>query len=766
MAQMTRRSFTLLSTSSILAQHSLLQSLPAFGSVGPNAAPASSTIFPYSTHVYREPHLPLEQFRHDFPILKRLGFNMIKIQEVWGYDEVHEGQIDLSNVSQVVSDARQNGLQVYFGVTMENPPMWLWRKFPDAKMVYSSGEPYNDPTPYVLPGDGKPGPCWHHPEARAAGVRFVETVGREVGKYDNIQVWNVFQEINFGQVNGGPLGLCYCDNTLTAFRAWLRTRYATLNALNETWRSAYGDWEEIEPPRVSPKVPPVIDWRYFMDDVYLSFNLKWKADAFRRSDPSHRPILAHVGGVTTGSTREWRYAEQLDVLGSSCYPDWREPTAWDFDWGTPDNPLTGATQARQQVGDILMHFDHLRAAKPDGAVWTAELQGGPITEGLNRRSVPSPADIRRWVFSCLAAGSRGICFWNHRPEIFWQEGYGFSLLDWGSDTSARAEEAGRISIALNRNAELFARGSHPVPAVAIVLNEDLFHWTECSLHDFEEHLQYTITGLWRSLWRVGITTGFIESAAIPADSSLVKALILPFPLTLGPKEIQALSNYVRNGGTLIAEACPGRFDGYGMGFDGGMAPGVAELFGAGSKDVFLIREPGKGAKWTDWEYGLRDSLEYRELMGAGDFAQNRVFPAFYLQTLTLSTAQPLLMYGDQVAGSVHSFGQGKAYLVGTLLGHAGPAYNDWRNGDFLAAALNRAGVVGDRAGSLLRRRRILGNNAAWFFFNLTEQEVEESVPMEGYKSANDLLGEELPAGAGVFRLKVAPMDIRCIVLAG
>jgi hypothetical protein len=33
-----------------------------------------------------------------------------------------------------------------------------------------------------------------------------------------------------------------------------------------------------------------------MDDVYLRDVLKWKGDAFRRSDPLHHPILAHEGG--------------------------------------------------------------------------------------------------------------------------------------------------------------------------------------------------------------------------------------------------------------------------------------------------------------------------------------------------------------------------------------------------------------------------------------------------------------------------------------
>src|SRR5215472_16252477 len=191
-SNMTRRSFGQFLAGAAVSARQLVRAALESPSLSASDA-AGKTIFPYGTHVYREPHLPLEQFRHDFPILKKLGFTMIKIQEVWAYDERREGKIDLSNVLHVVADARQNGLRVYFGVTMENAPAWLWQKYPDASMVYETGQPQNDPTPYVLPGDGKPGPCWHHPQARAAGIRFVETVGTEVGKHDNIEVWNVFQ---------------------------------------------------------------------------------------------------------------------------------------------------------------------------------------------------------------------------------------------------------------------------------------------------------------------------------------------------------------------------------------------------------------------------------------------------------------------------------------------------------------------------------------------------------------------------------------------
>lgn len=762
--KISRRSFGLLMAGTASAGPRSMRAL--FASPVPAAADEEGkTVFPYGTHVYREPSLPLEQLRADFLILKRLGFTMVKLQEVWANDEKREGESDLSKASQIVSDARQNGLRVYFGVTMENAPAWLWKKYPDAHMVYETGQPHLDPTQYVLPADGKPGPCWHHPGAREAGIHFIETVGREIGKYDNILVWNVWQEIGFWPMRPGHLGFCFCHYTLAQFRSWLRERYKTLDTLNETWKTAYGDWEEVEPPRFSPQVPPTIDWRYFMDDVYLTDALKWKAEAFRNSDPLHRPILGHVSAPDIGSTREWRYAEALDILGSSCYPAWQAFSKWDQEAPSAGKPIGKLDGLYHELWEsVMMRFDYLRSAGRNGEVWTAELQGGPIVRGLDRARVPETPDIRRWVLGCLAAGVRGICFWNHRPEIFWQEGYGFSLLDWDSDRSARADEAGRLAQAINTHADLFVKGEHPQPAVALVMNEDLFHFAEGSISNVLQHYVHTIRGNYKSLWEEGIPVGFVEAERIPSESDQLKALILPFPVALGRSVIEALQAFVRNGGTLISEACPGRFTEYGFGYKENVAPGVMELFGARHKQVVVMREPGPGAKWTSPEYSYGDTVQYQDLSGAGDFSSLHVSPAYYVETITPSTATPILMCGKEVAGCVNRYGKGRAYLIGTLLGHALLSYKDRRNATFLAAILTRAGIKPDRVGRLQRRQRVLGNKTAWFLFNTTSEAVEETVSLPGFKSAKDLLGEELRVERGKTTVRVDPLDIRCLIL--
>ena len=109
------------------------------------------TIFPFGTHFYREPSRPMKELKRDMRIVKRLGFNMIKMQESWCIDEKREGEINLEKIEELIEEAEKLDLYIYFGVTMEQAPAWLWKKYPDCRMVYSTGEKHEDPTQYLLP---------------------------------------------------------------------------------------------------------------------------------------------------------------------------------------------------------------------------------------------------------------------------------------------------------------------------------------------------------------------------------------------------------------------------------------------------------------------------------------------------------------------------------------------------------------------------------------------------------------------------------------
>ena len=722
-------------------------------------------LFPWGTHVYREPCLDLEGVLRDLPLLKDYGFNMIKVQEHWSADESREGDYDFSRVERVVRRADELGLGVYLGLTMEQAPAWLWRKHPDCHFVYSDGRRHNQPTQYTIPMDGKPGPCWDHPGARAAATRFIGELARTLGKYRNIWAWNTFQEIGFWPHEAGKLGFCYCPHTLARFRRWLREKYETLAALNATWQINYGDWDEVEPPRREEPLAPFIDWRYFMDDVYMARQLAFKTQALWQNDPYKRPVFSHADTPRIGSGAEWRWARVGDFFGTSNYPKWNNSHPWDDPVASEDGALLNEIWEEMMLCTDLARGNNGR----DRALWGAEFQGGPISTSLHFGRTPRPKDLRVWILAGLAGGMTGISFWNHRVERFWKEGNGFGLLDPIGEGSQRMDAVSQIGAALQAHGDFFSQSQPPRAQVALLVSEATHHFFQGCNGDVIQHYRYNMRGFYARLWRLGIAVDFIEAEEVAAgELAQYKAAILTMPLSLDGGYFAQLRAFVEAGGTLIAEACPGRWDKYGWTTLTQLVDGGEELFGAKHGELVMVDEPGEKRRWMPFERRFGEFEQATLLSGVGDFADMAVRANFYLQRLQTTTGNAILMNGDEVVGVTHRLGRGRSALIGTFLGFSALAYRDRDAGTdgFLRALLAQAGVESDRCGLLLRRRRLWQRREAWFFINPTAAPVNETISLEGFSEVIDLLGGCLiEKSADSMTLRVDGANLACVLLA-
>ena len=722
-------------------------------------------LFPWGTHVYREPCLDLDGVLRDLPLLKRYGFNMIKIQEHWSADESREGEYDFSRVEQVVRRADELDLGVYLGLTMEQAPAWIWRKFPDCHFVYSDGRRHNQPAQYTIPVDAKPGPCWDHPGVREAAARFIGELARTLGQYRNIWAWNTFQEIGFWPNTAGKLGFCYCPHTLERFREWLREKYGTLAELNATWQINYDDWDEVEPPRREEPLAPFIDWRYFMDDVYMARQLAFKTEALRKNDPYQRPVFSHADTPRIGSGAEWRWARVGDFFGTSNYPKWNNGHPWDDKVESEDAALLNEIWEEMILCTDLARGNNGR----DRALWGAEFQGGPISTSLHFGRMPTPNDLRVWILSGLACGMTGISFWNHRVERFWKEANGFGLLDPIGDSSERMDAVSRIGKAIRNHGEFFSQAQPPRAQVALLVNEDLNHFFEACNGDVIQHYRYNMRGWYARLWRLGIAVDFLDAEEVAAgELASYKAAILTMPLSLDAGYFARLTTFVEAGGTLVAEACPGRWDKYGWATLSQLVDGGEALFGAKHGELAMVREPGASSRWMPNERRFGEFDPPTILSGAGEFVGLDLRANFYLQTLRATTAEAILTQGDDIAGVMNRFGAGQSILIGTFLGFSALAHRDFDadTDRFLNDLLSYSGVEGDQCGVLLRRRRVWKDQEAWFFINPTAEPVTETISLEGFTGVVDLLGDCLIAqSADAMNVCVAGTNLACILLS-
>lgn len=727
-----------------------------------------SHLFPLGSHLCREPMPPMAEMKRDMELLKGHGFNLIKLQEHWMLDEPAEGRYDFSRYEELIAHAATLNLGIYLGLTCEQAPGWLYEKYPDCRMIGRDGRTIVYEAPTTLPADGKPGPCYDHPGALADQTRFITRLVQTLGRFENVVVWNTWQEISYWSEALVGQSVCFCPHTLNAFRRWLAEGYGDLDALNRTWNTRYPAWEAIHPSRAS-RQPQAVDlaWQTFMDTVQIAHVLQHRAEAIRAADPLKRPVFAHKGGPAYASGQDWAYARSQDFLGSSCYPAWFSLHGWD-DGGT--RPYTREHSLASEAWSVAYAFDHIRSAnpgkgRPGGApVWAAEFQGGPVSTGFHKGRVPSADDIRRWMLSAVASGVTAVSFWVTRAEIMAAEQNGFSLLDSVSETTPRLEEAGRIGRALNAHVDLFAQPTMLPAKVGMLLNEA--NYQLCThLAQGGDNLAYSTRGWHRMLSELNIPCDLVDLDHDGEQAEDYPVLILPFPLSLSEAVATRLAAYVEAGGCLVSEAAPGRIDEHGFCTRGELSPTLAALFGVRQTGFQMVREPDGGARWSPPERTWGEYLDAQMLEGAGPLTGHALRANVYRETFEcLADTEPVLYAGEVVAGVRRCVGTGQAWLLGTYVGHNGTAYRDPTIHAAVRALLAACGVTPEHDGKLIVRKRVTPGKEAWVFTNPTGEPVTESVAVSEWTQVEDLLNGTVSPVAGTIDVTVDPLDVRVLVL--
>jgi len=710
----------------------------------------------------------MSELKKDMENLKQHGFNLVKLQEHWMIDEPLEGHYDFSKYEELIDYAAKLDMGVYLGLTCEQAPGWLWRKYPDCHMVGRNGLPIAYEAQTTLPADGKPGPCYDHPGAMADQIRFIKKLVSTLGQYENIVAWNTWQEIGYSAEHLAGQHVCYCENTLAHWRRWLKDVYGDLDGLNRAWNTRYGDWSYVVPDRgASGKdcVPQDVDWFYFMDNVQVASVLQARAQAIKETDPLQRPVFAHKGSPVIGSGQDWTYARCQDFMGSSCYPAWNPLSDWDdgiAQQGT--SPDRDAALVAEMWGVALL-YDYIRSCNPRGnPVWAAEFQGGPVSTGFHKGRVPSPDDIRRWMLTAVGSGVTAISFWVTRAEIMAAEANGFSLLDSEGDTTPRFEEAARVGRALNEHADLFGKPTWAGADVAILVNEWNYQFTR-SMAQGGEHLGYSMRGWHRLLWDAGIPVDFIEASEL--DEAYIRdyeAIIVPFPISMSEDIAAKLARYAENGGNVIFEAAPGRINEHAYCNRGELSPTIRRLCGVSQKSFTMVREPEHGDRWSPKARTWGEYLDATELVGTGTLAGYRARANVYLETFACEGSEAILTYGDDVAGTVRSTGKGRAWLLGTYIGHNGTAYRDEDSAALVRALLAACGVRAGHSGELLLRKRAIDGKEAWLFTNPTAHGITETIDVTGWASVEDMLGGQIERSGDTVRLAVEPLNVRVLIM--
>ncbi len=325
---------------------------------------------------------------------------------------------------------------------------------------------------------------------------------------------------------GDAVDICFSPHTMKALRAWLKEVYGSLDRLNRQWGTSFSDWDSVVPDdapaaQARGNYSSWADHRTYMEKTYAD-TFAFVLNELRKSDPEG--ILLNSGTQISGSHNGCDYS-RIDRYT-------RHLNAYD-----------GGNQ-----------LDFHRCFSPD-----LKISGGAGYGVLGK-------DVFYSFYDNLFKGSNGGAY------IFWQ----YSTLDpdltmsqSGKDMEAgfrelRGEGIGRlVGSATPDNHGIALHYSYPsIHGTWIAdgkMKEEVSYNTSPSFDRFNENRD----GWVKALKDSGLQFDFISYGDVEQGGLIArgyKTLVLPMSVALSDKEVEAVREFVRRGGTLIADALTGIMD--------------------------------------------------------------------------------------------------------------------------------------------------------------------------------------------------------------
>lgn len=621
-----------------------------------------------------------ETWRKDVQQIKALGFNTVRAWIDWASGQPVEARYDFETLDVLLELAEEEGLRLVLQVYMDSAPQWVGEKHPDSLFVSSNGQSIKPET--------SPGYCRDHPGVRAADNAFYAALAERARRSPAFVGWDLWSEphvINWANPTWIPNPeFCFCAHTLKRYRAWLQRKYGSLENLNAAWYRHFENWETVEPSRMSTilSYTDYIDWKSFIV-TKLGEDLRDRYQAVKTVAPA-TIVTSHAAGVGLfasphhweGQADDWTMAKQVDFYGTSFYPKHSAFVDRGVTW-------------RAALLDFTRSFGYDEGRN---GFWVGEPQGGFGTISVNVSPTVTPDDLRIWTWTALSRAAKGINYYAWYPMSTGYESGGFGLNNLDGTITERAKTAGGIAAIVDRNQQLFLNARPPRAEVAVVYNP-LAHFVggrqraaayggpQGEVVSIERD---SLLGVHRALFPANVPLDFVHIDHLSAGKlRQYKLVIFPYPLMLPEASARTLNEYVREGGTLVAEARLAWNNEKGYASERIPGLGLWEVMGA--RETAIETAPGGRTtiRWTS-----------SDLPG---FVSGTVLPArWYKETLEPAStgAKVVARFEDGAAAAVmSSYGKGKTLMLGSYVSASAQSTPTPEAERFFRGVLQWAGVT-------------------------------------------------------------------------
>ena len=560
----------------------------------------------------------------DIKMMKKAGVNTATVGVFsWSALEPQEGNFQFGWLHDIMDKLYENGIYTVLATPTGARPAWMDEKYPSVLRVEKDGRRNHH--------SGRHNHCMSSLEYRALVEKMDTKLAQEFGSHPGLILWHISNELG---------GECYCDSCKKRFQEYLREKYHNnIEELNKQWWTSFwsrrfDSFEQIEPPYDNG------------EHSILGLNLDWKRfNSWNMKDylAFERRILKKYTPQVPATANFMKLFEQLDYVDLAKEIDiisWDGYPSWNNDYETP------ADTAAE------LSFDHavMRSLKKDKPFMLMESTPSLVNwHSVNK--LKRPGILRASSIQTIGCGSDTVQYFQWRKGRGAAEQFHGAVVDHlGRDDTRVFKEVSEVGELLKKLAPV--TGSRVASKAAV-----LFDWSnrwaikdmQGMAHDTKNYEKEV-----RKFYNIHLKKGINADIVFPLeDLSSYSLVVLPMYYAVSKEAGAWLKEYVKNGGTVVATYLTAYVNENTLAYLGGFpGAGLGEVFGLYAEELDTLYPTDSNAV----------------LMKDG----NKALVKDYCELIKLTGAEVLGTYeSDFYAGmpavTVHSYGNGKAYYIGTRM---------------------------------------------------------------------------------------------------
>lgn len=515
-----------------------------------------------NTFIYAAGYYPLmhekEDWNRDLKLMSEAGIKLIRTAELfntWDRIEPSKGNFEFDFLDNFFDLCLKYDMKILLGTGTAAPPYWIHEMYEDVNILNNHDEQYPNNVSYSWA-------CIDHVGYLKEVKRYVTILVNRYKNHEALYAYQIHNEISFPfmPLKDGDIDIyCYCNHSKQNFRKWIENKYKTLDNLNYAYRwgatnTCHTSFKQVEPPKTKPtswsSVTRWLDWRLFWMENIVNF-VKMQNELIKTLDLNH-PTSTNIFflksqdplGVIT-ALDQFEMAKVVDIIGYDLYP------------GSGDK-----LESKPEFSSMFLDMSRSTAESIGKDYWLMETESGPINGWVlgPSRNVKG-FDLIRNIYEAVGHDAKMSLYQGWREWDFQPLHWG-AIVDLDGNETERTKAAVKLGNWLNKDGELYKKAKTPAAKIALLISKE----NAIVLNGMgqEKFLVDSIRGAYRIFWEMNFKVDFITPELMKNGFANQYDLIyMPFMTIIDESLSTFLSDYVKQGGRLIAGARSGMLGQYG-----------------------------------------------------------------------------------------------------------------------------------------------------------------------------------------------------------